>query len=69
MIPNPELEILDMLPRTDIIEDQVYRKAIPKQTLAKVKSFRQLYSEKLDTMPSKNKFFTEIAKDNIKTVL
>jgi len=54
MVPDPNLEILDMMPRADIIEDQVYRRAIPKSI--KMYKLRRNFSEALDHLPDLTKF-------------
>ena len=47
-----------MMPRADIIEDQSYRKAIPK-TLKIYKYYRP-FSDKMDKFPSAIRFFSAI---------
>lgn len=59
-LPDPELEILDMMPRLDIIEDQNYRRTLPKSV--KAISLNKNFSEMLDYLPSSTKFCSKLTK-------
>ena len=53
-VPDENMEILDMMPRMDIIEDQSYRRMIPKSI--KMFRLRRNFSEYLDKLPNLTKF-------------
>ena len=63
MLPDPELKILDMMPRLDIIEDQTYRRTLPK-TIMKYK-YNRNFSEQLDKMRSSTKFCSKLTKASL----
>ena len=61
-IPDQRIEILDMVPKLDIIEDQTFRKSIPKST--KLYKFSRNFDDK--TKVSKNsslKFMRVVVKN------
>ena len=64
-VPDSNMEILDMMPRADIIEDQSYRKAIPK-TL-KIYQYYRPFSDKMDKFPSAMRFSSAITRDALVT--
>ena len=62
-VPDRKLEILDMMPRVDIIEDQFFRKSIPKST--KLYKFRRNFNSEAEGSDpaSSTKFMTAIVRD------
>lgn len=53
-----------MIPKVDIIEDQMFRKVLPKSI--KYFKYRQPFSEKIDQAKSHLKYFKEITKDKLR---
>ena len=64
-VPDPNMEILDMMPRADIIEDQCYRKSIPKSI--KMYKYKQRFGDKLDKLPTSMMFCNAVTRDALIT--
>lgn len=62
-IPDENLQILDMMPRLDIIEDQFFRKSIPKST--KLFKLRKNFSDMNDKKTNSTSFMNNVIKDNL----
>lgn len=62
MVPDDSMQILDMMPRLDIIEDQFFRKSIPKST--KLFKLKKNFSDVNDNTPL-TKFMSAIIKENL----
>ena len=67
VLPNENVQSLDMQPRINIIEDLQFRKAIPKS----LKLFDKMapFSEKLGRIRDNKKFMSAISKDMMRTVI
>ena len=62
-IPDEKLQILDMMPRLDIIEDQFFRKSIPKST--KRFKLRKNFSDMNDKKTTSTNFMNNVIKENL----
>ena len=64
-MPDVNLQMLDMMPRLDIIEDQFFRKSIPKST--RMYRLRKNHSDSSDVsdMPSGFSFMKTLVKDGL----
>ena len=62
-VPDERVQILDMVPRLDIIEDQFFRKSIPKST--RMYKFRKNFSDASDNISSGINFMKAIVKDGL----
>ena len=65
--PSQDIEILDMLPRINVLEDLQFRKALPKS----FKLFMKMapFSERLDLIRDSKKFISSLSKDMLRTVI